>query len=45
LRILFEELLARFDHLELATEQPLPQRRGNFVLGLESLPVRFSPGG
>jgi cholest-4-en-3-one 26-monooxygenase len=45
LRILFEELLTRFDQLELATEQPLPQRRGNFVLGLESLPVRFSPGG
>ena len=43
LRILFEELLRRFDQVELATDQPLPQRRGNFVLGLESVPIRFSP--
>jgi len=43
LRILFEELLRRFDQVELATDQPLPQRRGNFVLGLESVPISFSP--
>ena len=43
LRVLFEELLRRFDNLELATDQPLPQRRGNFVLGLDKVPVRFRP--
>ncbi len=44
LRVLFEELLGRFDELELATDDPLPTRRGNFVLGLEQVPVRFRPG-
>lgn len=43
LRVLFEELLRRFDDLELATDQPLSQRRGNFVLGLDEVPVRFHP--
>lgn len=43
LRILFEELLARTEDLELATDDPLPRRRGNFVLGLDSVPVRFRP--
>jgi cytochrome P450 family 142 subfamily A polypeptide 1 len=42
LRILFEELLARLKDLELATDEPLPTRRGNFVLGLDSVPVRFT---
>ena len=41
LRVLFEEVLRRFDDLELATDDPLPMRRGNFVLGLNSVPVRF----
>ncbi len=41
LRVLFEELLRRLDDLELATAEPLPQRRGNFVLGLNQVPVRF----
>ncbi|MEZ5222686.1 MAG: cytochrome P450 [Ilumatobacteraceae bacterium] len=41
LRVLFEELLRRLDDLELATTEPLPMRRGNFVLGLNSVPVRF----
>ena len=44
LRVLFEELLTRFDDLELAAAAPLPQRRGNFVLGLNEVPVRFRPG-
>ena len=44
LRVLFEELLGRFDELELATGDPLPTRRGNFVLGFEQVPVRFRPG-
>jgi cholest-4-en-3-one 26-monooxygenase len=41
LRVLFEELIGRLDELELASHEPLPERRGNFVLGLNSLPVRF----
>jgi cytochrome P450 family 142 subfamily A polypeptide 1 len=43
LRVLFEELLSRLDDLQLATSEPLPQRRGNFVLGLEHVPVTFRP--
>lgn len=43
LRVLFEELLTRLDDLQLATADPLPQRRGNFVLGLEHVPVTFTP--
>ncbi|MEX1107099.1 MAG: cytochrome P450 [Ilumatobacteraceae bacterium] len=43
LRVLFEELLARLDHLELADGAALPWRRGNFVLGLEHVPVTFRP--
>jgi cholest-4-en-3-one 26-monooxygenase len=43
LRVLFEELLHRLDDLELATTEPLVQRRGNFVLGLNSVPVTFRP--
>jgi cytochrome P450 family 142 subfamily A polypeptide 1 len=43
LRVLFEELLTRLDDLQLATAEPLLQRRGNFVLGLEHLPVTFTP--
>ena len=45
LRVLFEELLRRLDDLELATDEPLPQRRGNFVLGLNQVPVRFRAAG
>lgn len=41
LRVLFEELLRRLDDLELATDEELPWRRGNFVLGLNTVPVRF----
>jgi cytochrome P450 family 142 subfamily A polypeptide 1 len=41
LRILFEELLSRLDDLQLATDEPLVERRGNFVLGLEHVPVTF----
>jgi cytochrome P450 family 142 subfamily A polypeptide 1 len=43
LRVTFEELLTRLPDLALADTEPLRQRRGNFVLGLESLPVRFTP--
>jgi cytochrome P450 family 142 subfamily A polypeptide 1 len=42
LRVLFEELLARFDDIELLdAASPAPLRRGNFVVGIESLPIRF----
>jgi cholest-4-en-3-one 26-monooxygenase len=44
LRVLFEELLERMPDLELVEGAELPERRGNFVLGLGSVPVRFSPG-
>jgi cytochrome P450 family 142 subfamily A polypeptide 1 len=44
LRVLFEELLARLADLRLATDEELPRRRGNFVLGLERVPVTFTPG-
>ena len=44
LRVLFEELLARLPDLELASDAEPPRRRGNFVLGIEHLPVTFTPG-
>ena len=44
LRVLFEELLARLPDIALADpDTPLPRRRGNFVLGYESMPVKFEP--
>jgi cytochrome P450 family 142 subfamily A polypeptide 1 len=44
LRVLFEELLRRLPDVELATSDPLPMRPGNFIVGLEAMPVRFTPG-
>jgi cytochrome P450 family 142 subfamily A polypeptide 1 len=42
LRVLFERLLTRLPDLELARpDEAPPWRRGNFVLGIESLPVQF----
>ena len=44
LRVLFEELLARFDDIQLVDPDAAPsQRRGNFVVGIETLPVRLTP--
>jgi len=43
LRVMFEELLRRLPDLELASPEPPPLRPANFVVGIESLPVRFSP--
>ena len=40
LRILFEELLGRLDDMQLATDD-IPWRRGNFVLGPNSVPITF----
>lgn len=45
LRVLFEELLERLPELRLAGTEAPQQRRGNFVLGLESLPVACGAGG
>ena len=43
LRVLFEELLRRMPEIARAAPQtPLPRRRGNFVLGIESMPIRFT---
>ncbi len=42
LKVLFQELLARLDNLQLASPNPLPKRRGNFVLGLNALPITFT---
>jgi cytochrome P450 family 142 subfamily A polypeptide 1 len=45
LRVLFEELLPRLPDIELATSDPLPVRPSSFIVGLEAMPVRFTPGG
>jgi cytochrome P450 family 142 subfamily A polypeptide 1 len=45
LKVLFEELVRRFPDIELATSDPLPIRPSNFIVGLEKMPVRFTPGG
>ena len=45
LKVLFEELLRRLPDIELATSEPLPIRPSNFIVGLEQMPVRFTPGG
>ena len=44
LRVLFEELLARLPDLQLVSQDEPARRRGNFVLGIEHLPVTFTPG-
>jgi cholest-4-en-3-one 26-monooxygenase len=44
LTVLFEEVLDRLHDLKIDVDAPPPQeRRGNFVLGLERLPVMFRP--
>ncbi len=43
LRVMFEELLARLPDMELATRDPLPLRPSNFIVGIEHMPVRFTP--
>jgi cytochrome P450 family 142 subfamily A polypeptide 1 len=44
LRVMFEELLARLPDLELASEEEPPLRPSNFIVGVERMPVRFTPG-
>ena len=43
LRVMFEELVAGLPDLELASEEPLPLRPSNFIVGIEHMPVRFAP--
>jgi cytochrome P450 family 142 subfamily A polypeptide 1 len=43
LRVMFEELLLRLPDLELASEDPLPMRVSNFIVGIEKMPVTFAP--
>lgn len=42
LKVLFEEILDRLPEIALVDSSgPRPERAGNFVLGLEQLPVTF----
>jgi cytochrome P450 family 142 subfamily A polypeptide 1 len=43
LRVMFEELLAALPDLELASDAPLSLRPSNFIVGIEHMPVRFTP--
>jgi cholest-4-en-3-one 26-monooxygenase len=45
LRVMFEQLFARLPDLALAAPGPLPRRASNFISGLESMPVTFTPAG
>jgi cytochrome P450 family 142 subfamily A polypeptide 1 len=45
LRVMFEELLSRLPDMTLATEAPLPRRPSNFIVGIEHMPVTFTPRG
>ncbi len=41
LRVMFEELMRRLPDIELATDEKLPLRPSNFIVGIESMPVRY----
>ena len=43
LRVMFEQLFERLPDLALAGPGPLSYRRSNFISGLESMPVTFTP--
>jgi cytochrome P450 family 142 subfamily A polypeptide 1 len=43
LRVMFEELLAHFPDVELATEAEPERRKSNFIVGFERLPIRWRP--
>jgi cytochrome P450 family 142 subfamily A polypeptide 1 len=43
LRVMFETLLARLPDLTLASDAPLPLRPSNFIVGVETMPVSFTP--
>jgi cytochrome P450 family 142 subfamily A polypeptide 1 len=40
---MFEQLLARWADIRLAAPGPYAYRKANFVSGLETLPVVFTP--
>jgi cytochrome P450 family 142 subfamily A polypeptide 1 len=42
LKVMFEELLRRMHGIELVSDAPPALRPANFVVGIESLPVRFT---
>ena len=42
LRVMFEQLIARFSDIRLAEPGPFPLRKANFVSGLQALPVSFT---
>jgi len=43
LRIMFEELLRRLPDIQLAPGAELPMRCNNFIVGIEEMPVTFTP--
>lgn len=43
LRIMFDELLRRLPDLALQSEQAVPLRESNFIVGIEEMLVRFTP--
>lgn len=43
LKILFEELLPRMPDVRLATDEPLERRPNNFIVGIEKMPIAFTP--
>jgi cytochrome P450 family 142 subfamily A polypeptide 1 len=43
LNVMFDELLRRLPDIELDTNDPLPFRESNFIVGPEAMPVRFTP--
>jgi len=43
LRVMFDRLLTRLPDLALADSGPFPRRQANFITGIESMPVTFSP--
>lgn len=43
LRVMFEQLAARLPDIALAEPGPFPRLASNFISGLQTLPVRFSP--
>ena len=43
MRMMIEQLATRLPDLALASDAPLEHRNANFVSGLESMPVTFTP--
>jgi len=43
LNVMFDELSRRLPDIELATDDPLPFRASNFIVGPEAMPVAFTP--